>query len=260
MAESGLSLAYTELRQEVGYFLGYGRTIANWSTVEVEEIDLVVQAGVRRVYYPIAVNQETIGYEWSWLRPTTTLTLVDGTSDYDLPDDLGRLVGDLHFAADEQRPAIKIIAVGQILELRSTYDEEGAPRYAAIRFVASDGTVGSRQEILFWPEPDDAYVLSYQYEAYNGPLSAAAPYPLGGMQCAELFVESCLAVAESRMNDEAGLHNQQFQALLVDAIARDRKRGPKYFGNMGHREEAVERIRHGDTGSTYPITYDGVDV
>lgn len=77
MAESTLSLGWVELQAEVGFFLGYGRTEANWSTVQAAEIELIVNAGLRRVYFPKA------GYEWSWLRATTTLNLgasgTDGT-------------------------------------------------------------------------------------------------------------------------------------------------------------------------------------
>ena len=64
------------------------------------------------------------------------------------------------------------------------------PIYAATRYKPSDGSAGQRQEILFFPQPDQAFVLSYEYEAYNGALSDANPYPLGGMQMAELYFDA----------------------------------------------------------------------
>lgn len=259
MSESSLSIGYTDLRQEVGGFLGYSRTVANWAAfpARIATIDRTVQSGVRRVYYPPPINGETVGHEWSWLRPTTTIATVADDGDYDLPDNFGRLVGNLHYAANLQRSAISIVSVADLLDMRSHYDQNDAPRYAAIRYKSSTGTTGQRQEILFWPEPDAVYTLSYEYEAYSGVLSDTYPYPLGGMQLAELYIESCLSVAEQRMNDEVGIHTAQFQALLVDAIIRDRKRGSRNFGQMGHKEGYEERIRHGDTGTTYPITYKG---
>ena len=257
MAESSLSIGFVDLKQAVGHFLGYGATETQWTATQAAEIEGVVQSGVRRVYYPPAVNAETLGYEWSFLQPTTTLTVTAGVADYDLPDDLGRLSGDLHYAADQRRPPVILVSLGTLLSMRSHEERSDAPAFMATRFKASDGSTGSRQEVLLYPEPDVEYVLTYEYDAYSGKLTDEYPYPLGGMSLAELFLESCLAVAEQRVNDEVGSHTAIFQALLVDAIARDRKHGARYFGPMGHRESDSRRPWHGDTGASYPITYKG---
>lgn len=331
MAESSLSVGYTELRQEIGDFLGYGRTIASWTAAQIALVEAVCVSGVRRVYYPMNVSAEVLGYEWSWLRPTSTLylgasgtdgTVVgaafdsatyidwvaqgittddtveitavgdgdttvaeyeiltvavgaitlteapgDGTSltfiikrspaNYDLPDDFGRLVGELHYATDDNRGAVSVVSIADLLDMRSSGDRISAPSFAAIQYKSSDGSSGQRQEILFWPKPNASYTFSYNYEAYSGVLSDTYPYPLGGMQLAELYIESCLAVAEQRVNEEAGLHTQMYKVLLEDAVARDKKRGAQIFGQVGNREAAYGRVRHGDTGGTYPITYKG---
>lgn len=325
MAESGLSIGASDLRAEIGYFLGYGRTSGNWSAAQLSEINGIMQSGVRRVYYPVGVSDDTLGYEWSWLRPTTTLELYDGYStgtvtvvsgvvtlaggtwpswaaagsitidsteytvdtrdsdsqitlddltvneaagttyslvhdgDYDLPDNFGRLVGGFHYPKNEYRADIVIVSVSKLLAMRAYSDLDDAPNYAAIRFKESDRTTGQRQEVLFYPRPNDSWILSYEYEAYSGTLTDSYPYTLGGMQLAELFIESCLAVAENRFGDELGQHNQQYAALLRDAIARDKKRGPRFFGQMGN-VEGIEDVyrRHGDTGGQYDITYKGV--
>jgi hypothetical protein len=322
-----LSIGLPELIQEVGFFLGSGRS--GHTEDQLAEIMSVIQSGIRRVYYPLPAGTASIGHEWTWLRPTTTLTLtqaidgaltrgsftagdsitqettlaravyvsddgaemtlygvsgvasVDGiwypsddgdsdtnawtpteiadTSKFDLPDDLGRLVGSLHFPANEYRQSVGIVPIGQLLEMRAINAYTSAPRYAATRYKPSDGAGGQRQEILFFPQPDQAFVMSYEYEAYSGALSESYPYPLGGMQLAELYIESCLAVAESRLDDEIGIHAAQYQALLVDAIARDGKRDARSFGQMGHVEESYERRdRYGAARSTYPIVINGV--
>jgi len=262
MAESSLSVGLPELKQEVGYFLGHGRggvAFADWAARTpdpTDEVEAIVQAGIRRVYYPPGSN----GYEWSFLRPTATLAIIAGTGDYDLPDSYHRLIGDLHYPADENRNAIVIVSLGTILEMRARDDRSDYPAYAAIRSKAFDATTGQRSEILFWPKPSADKTLTYSFEAYSGKLTDAAPYPLGGMYLAELYIESCLAVAEQRMNNEAGLHTAAYQTLLVDAIARDKKKSARYFGQMGHYEQAYEPVRHGDTGGTYPLTYGGVAI
>lgn len=255
MAESGLSVGLPELIQEVGFFLDLGR--ADHTAPQLAEIMSVIQSGVRRVYYPMAVNQATVGYEWSWLKPTTTIDTEDGVSDYDLPDDFGRLHGDLFFGADEYRMSIPIVPIATMLQRRAVGIVDGAPIMAAYRHKVSDGSSGQRQELMLWPTPDAVWTLSYQYEAYSGALSDTYPYPLGGMKLAELYIESCLAVAESRLNEEVGLHSQAYQALLIDAIARDKNHGPKHYGQMGHIESTHEHRRRGQLGSSYPITYNG---
>lgn len=256
MAESSLSIGLSELQGEVGGYLGCGRDSTSWSTDQASLIDSIIQSGIRRVYYPPALDGKERGHEWSFLRPTTTLTLVAGTDDYDLPDDLGRLVGDLHYAPDKYRSSVKEVAVGDLLDMRSSGSAAGTPRYAATRYKSVDGAAGQRQEILLYPSPDKAYALSYEYEAYNGKLTPAAPYPLGGMQYAELYTASCLAVAERRVNDEVGAHNDDYLRLLADVISRDRKHGAKNFGQMGDHTDGAAVRRH--QSSDYPITYHGI--
>ena len=263
MAESGLSLGYADFCSEVGFYLGYGRTSGNWSATQTTEIDNYVQSGIRRVYFPPAIQglpPDMLGYEWSWLRPTTTLTTVDATGDYDLPDDLGRIVSMFYYPAAEYKSPIQQVSIGRLLALRSGCDLSGYPYYFATRFVAEDRTTGSRQEVLFYPEPDDAWVLSYEYEAYSGPLSDSYPYPLGGMKMSETILESCLAVAESRRDETPGIHFQTFQALLIDAIQRDKKQGAKNFGQMGDTTEEGTVFRRGYTGTTYSIVYKGEEI
>jgi len=259
LAESSLSVAYTELRQEVGFFLGYGRTIGNWNVAQAAEVEAAVQAGVRRVYFPAGI-QGAEGHNWTWLHPSKTLSTAVGDYDYNLPDDFGRLVGDIHFPAETAYPAIVQVSTGDILEMKSLNDDTGIPKFCAVRPRASDGTSGQRWELILWPKPQAIWALLYKYEAYTGKLTDAAPYPLGGMELAEVYIESCLAVAEQRVNDGADIHTQAFQVLLTDAVARDRRKGTSYYGYMGHREGVVERRKHGDTGETYPITYKGSPV
>jgi hypothetical protein len=332
MAESSLSIGLPELRQEVGFYLGYGRGVNTaWTASQLTEIDGYIQSGVRRVYYPPAspmiVNGKatlTSGYEWSWLHPTSTLTLetpyatgtvtiaagvvtlvggvwptwaadaqltVGGqiytvatrTSDtavvltdvtvtvstastytiihsyiYDLPDDFGGISGGFEYPSVSYLTRIQIVAVSDILERRAFRNDPGAPKVAAIRYKPSTQATGSRQEVLFFPIPDSGYVLSYEYEAYSGSLTNARPYALGGMQMAEVYIESCLAVVEARKNDTAnGPHFNAFGLLLQDAIARDRKKGAQLYGQMGSSREGGTSCRCRRNGSAYPIYYQG---
>ncbi len=257
MAESTLSVGWLELQALVGHFLGYGSTIADWSSVQTAEIGRIIQSGVRNVYYPTPENPEDKGYVWSFLKPTTTLAVVSGTEDYDLPDDFAGLTGEIHYPSAEFRQSMVRIPLAEMLRMRSADDSSNPPIYFAIRPKTSDQTDGQRWELLLWPNPSDSWTMSYSYEAYSGSLTDTRDYPLGGMKLSELYIESCLSIAEQRANDEIGLHSQKYSMLLTDAIARDRKRGGRILGHMGHREEPPDEWRRGYTGGTYPITYDG---
>jgi len=154
MAESSLTLGFPELKQAVGFFLGKGTTIGDWSAAEESEIEDIVQTGYRQVLYPPAIVEDIVGYEWSFLRPTTTLDIEADDGDYDLPDDFGRLVGRFHYEPDEHRTSIAIVSLAAILDMRSHSDQNSAPAWAAIRYKSADGTDSGRQEVLFYPEPD----------------------------------------------------------------------------------------------------------
>jgi len=322
MAESTLSITYDELAVIIAVFLGYSSTKADWSTDEVAELDRYIQAGLRQFYYPPAGDGVPIGYEWPFLKPTTTITtiptystgslavvggtctLTDGTwpswaathgtltiddtvyaittrdsdaeltvvgddivaaadgwslthSGYqDLPDDLGRVIGDFYYASTEFQRSIVQVSEGQIQADLSHNTDVSYPIHANTRFKDQEAPDGQRQEVVWYPKPDSVYVLTYQYEAYSGKLSTAGnPYPLGGMKYSELLTESCLAKAEQRANDEQGLHTVEFNRLLVAGIAFANKHGAVQYGPMSQGTGGTYPTRHGCTGGTYPTRH-----
>lgn len=75
MAESSLSLSYNSLRQEVGFELGFGRTIANWTSDQSSVIDQCVQSGLRQFYTPPTLERGRPAHNWSFLRPQATIII-----------------------------------------------------------------------------------------------------------------------------------------------------------------------------------------
>jgi len=252
--ESGLSLNFDDLMKDIGGFLGYGAVRASWTDAQAAEIERYVQAGVRQYYYPPAVPGVEAGYEWSFLKPTTTVTTLAGYSEVSLPDGFGRLLGDVLHSVDLQAASVLHVGEARILSLMAYSTDEGIPRYVATRFKDSTGAYGQRQEMILWPVPNDVYTLTFRYEAFAGKLSDANPYPLGGMKFAQLIVESCLAVAEQRANDELGLHTEQFKSMLAASVAQDRKNGARCFGQMGNVETDANGVAR---QTSYSITYKG---
>jgi hypothetical protein len=112
---------------------------------------------------------------------------------------------------------------------------------------------------VFWPTPDAAYTLTYRYKAYAGKLDAVNyPYPLGGMQHREVIIESCLAVAESRGNDEAGFHQEMFHRRLAAAVQQDRKLSARRYGQMGgHEGNSLDIAGARNHQTFYQVSYKG---
>jgi hypothetical protein len=250
-----LLLAYADICAEVSRFLGYP-VLASQTAAQTAEVDSYVQSGVRQFYYPPAMQGVEAGYEWSFLKPTTTLATVLGVGTAALPASFGRLAGDMHYASTVYERAIVQVSEARIQALLQQSVETGKPRYVAIRYKQAYGAHGQTQEAVFWPIPDAIYTLTYRYEGYNGKLSALNPCPLGGMRHTELILESCLAIAEQRANDEKGLHSERFLMLLAAGVAQDRRAGGRYFGEMGGGPDEVPERR--DRQTTYDVTYKGV--
>lgn len=260
MAESELSIDYDDLLLRVAAFLGYGSDPDAWSAAQLAACDMHVQSGVRRFYYPTAGEGIEAGYQWSFLSPVTTLDTTADDEAQDLPDDHGRVLGDFYYEASAYRRSIRQVSEERYQALISRSESPGLPQVCRVRHKAKSDALGHRLEVAWWPIPDAAYTLTYRYEAYAGKLGDGNRYPLGGMRHAELLIQSCLAVAEQRDNDERGQHTLDFERLLVAAIEQDRRLGARYYGHMGSFSDVPVVPRHGDTGVAYRITYNGTDV
>lgn len=258
MAESSLSLGFSDLRSEIGYFLGYTRDSGNWSAGEITEINAVLSAGLRQFYFPPPLGQG-LPHEWSFLRPITTIPTVADTSDYTLPDDFAGMEGDMTFAAsDNVAGPVEIVGEHQIRKLREgNTSSSGIPRFGSVRPKTTDGTTGQRFQLNLWPTPDAVYTLYYRYKLLPSALTSIAPYPYGGAPHAETLKASCLAAAEIDIDDEKGPRWAHFQAMLAASIAHDRlAQPPEKLGYNGDYSDSQAR-RH------YPVrlqnvSYNGV--
>lgn len=258
MAESTLSLANSDFRDAVAYFL-FGKDYSATTATQQGRIDDVIASGYRQFLYPPAIDGIPIGYEWTFLRPTYTITTTAGDPAQDLPDDFGRLINGFTFAADAQVPSVLAdVGEARIRALRQRYDETGRPRVAAIAIKAATGTVGQRREVQWYPTPDDAYSLTFRYESMINNMAASSSYPAGAMKHAETIRLSCLAVADSMVNDSSGEHWQKFVMALASSIARDKREGTKFFGNVGTKDEYSDTA-FGDYRN-YTLTVSGNDI
>ncbi len=263
--ESTLSLGYADLLGEVGLFLGYGRgTVFGdpaWSTPQQNAIESCVRSGLRQFYFPTAVEGGS-PYDWSFLKPVATLSLASGANTLPLPDDYGSFEGQIMIStsAGNQYWPVALVGIGQVYAAQSWQPTTtGRPEICCEEPVkGTTPTAGQRFQLRFWPKADTAYILQFQYYLLPEALSGASPYTYGGMAHAETILESCLAIAEQRLDDSSTVHSMKFAERLLASIGVDRRSKPQTLGyNRDCSDWRHQGWRNRDFGQN-GITYKGV--
>lgn len=237
MAEPTLSLTLDELRREVARFLSFGRDYTNLNITQQEDVDAIVRRGLRQFYFP-PPSLAGMSHQWSFLRPTASITLSAGVYEYQMPDDFGGIAGThLTYQAhsDVQGPSL----VGEHA-FRSSVEanpvQSGRPAIATIRprTVAGELVSPTRFDIIFWPTPSRQDVLLYEYSAVQDAVTCKVDIPAGAGVHGETIIASCLAIAEEYVVSPTTGYKQLFRERLASSVAMDRStRGGWRIGNMG---------------------------
>ena len=321
MAESTLNSNYHDLRREVGGYLGFGRVPSDFAPADAELVESIIKSGTRQLYFPPPI-MGGIPHQWTFLRPTTTLTttapyttgtvaiasgvvtLTTGTfpswaadgelkaggstytiatrdSDtqvtlddtsvalagtntyslnrptYDLPDSFGTMVGTMTYSPGiSATQSIDRVGENQMRGMRQRSDlNEAKPSHVAITPKAKTTSAGTRFSAQFYPTPDAEYVLTYKFTALPDKLTVDDLYAYGGAAHGETLLESCLAVAESRMEAEPGVHAARFMERLMASIAYDQSLAAETLGLMGDNSDGSEWPAHRSDGR---VTFKGV--
>lgn len=75
MAESTLTLTLPTLRNRIAYYLGYGEDYSACTANQKADVDRAVTDGYRWFLFPRGVPGAGISHDWTFLRPTSQLTL-----------------------------------------------------------------------------------------------------------------------------------------------------------------------------------------
>ncbi len=230
MAESTLSLQYTDFQREVAFLLGWSRTPANWDNTQSTDFQDISERAQRSFYFPPSGDPEKPVYEWSFLRKTGTLTMVNADADYDLPDDFSGTVLDssLSYASGSGNRPPKKVPEQEIRQLQAMDARNGVPRYYAIRTKAVDMVNGTRWELLTYPTPATGngagQVISYRYVFVPDTIGTTNVYPVCGARYSEVLLASFLAAAEFKQDDDpAGPFQQKFDTMLQAAMRADKQ-------------------------------------
>lgn len=208
-------MTFDDIRKEVGHLRGFRRVSENWSAEQIEEIAAVIKKGLNKFYTGAS-------YEWSFLAPLTTLTILDGTSELLLPTEFGFLMGDIYF--DGSEGGCPLIVENEPKVLRRRQQDEnatGRPLYAFTYSIRPGETHGQRQKLAYWPTADDDYTITLRYSVLPDALSPTNKYPWGGQAHSDTILEACLAASE-QMDGELGIHTQLYMVALEASKDFDR--------------------------------------
>ena len=136
---------------------------------------------------------------------------------YDLPEGFdGSFDGNLHYKTGDNTlwPSVKITSPAIVRGKKQTYNGSDRPIVASVQPKSFVAATGQRWEITFYPSPSASWTFYGRYKI-------SAKYPLGGVAMAEVFLESCLAVAEKRFVEDSKIHREEFTRLLAQAISHD---------------------------------------
>jgi hypothetical protein len=265
LAESTLDLSLNQIQSKLGLQAGWGRgaVVASdpaWTSYQQAVLDDAVQSASRRFYHqPMTADMKTV-HEWSFLKPVSTLDLPAGVTTISLPDDFAYAEGPLTIkvaGATSQPWRIDWRNEGYLRQLQQTQPNlQGPPMYAAV--VPVKGTTqasSTRWQLLIFPMSDQDYTLQLAYAVSPDYLSLANPYPWGGAQYVEAFLECCYAVLEERLDDHQSTHAAAYEKALAAAIAVDRKAKAQHVApNTDTSDNSFElnrRIHYGQPAITY---------
>lgn len=257
MAEPSLAAAFDDLRGEVGDFLGYGFGVAKgdttWTTAQERTINTRVKTGLRMVYY--------CGYDWSFLKPVATLTLLSGQRTIPLPDDFGGLEGQITVSVSGSSGFYPIPVVGDVRpKFALNSNLTGIPICAAIDpLKGTTASQGQRSQLYVFPQADKDYTLQLAYYLNPDALSGAFPYVYGGAQHAQTFLAACKAAAERDGDDIAnGPQMQEFARLLEVSKNLDRRNKPQVLGYNADRSDGRDVEWNRRLTNTPSVTYSGI--
>lgn len=148
---------------------------------------------------------------------------IDCNGNFDLPDDFGAIIGNLHYDEDFAYRAVMERGQGQILAWRQGITSEAVPTYFAIGTKAKASATGTRFEVMMYPTPDRDYTLTYRYALLATDLDRTLrPYPIGGMFHGETIKAAIMAEAELVRDETKGPRHQEFIERLTASVNADR--------------------------------------
>lgn len=257
--ESTLAYDYDALSGHIGHYLGYGRGEANgegaWTTSQLADIKESLVSAQAQFYTPPILPNERVSYEWSFLRPTITLTLASGASTVALPDEFVGMSGPLNIVADTAYLRVPIGNVGRILALESEYPSNtGRPKIAAVEWLKMQTGRSQRAQLRIFPTADADYTLRFRMDWQPNAVTAEKPFPYGGAAHAETMRAACLAAAEFTKDEAQGPRYAYFMQRVAISVSIDRRYNAQDLGMNMDYERTSYPLKRFETIEIYGET------
>jgi hypothetical protein len=245
-----LDLTYKDVWTKVAEYLGLGSSPTGTDLTKVKDI---TKRGYRKFLMPIDLSTAAKGvgpkpYRWSFLRQTTTLATVAGTTTYALPDGYnGMIIPLTHTTSETINPIevpLEVIYVKISQSINDAY-----PLYFAVKDVDFDPAIGRKKELIFYPNPDKEYTYYYTYRFIPLAPENDDDFFVGPVGSSEAILETCLAAADLQEKDNIGFHATEADRLTQQFVGDD-KLGA-IVGNIGSSN------RYGYPRRTSIISKDG---
>jgi len=123
-----------------------------------------------------------------------------------------------------------------VRSMRARDSSTGYPRFAAIRWIVSDGTAAQNQELIVYPRSGGNYAAALPYMVQPQGMSAANPYPLGGPEMADVLLSFVLAICEEERYGQRGDRWAEAILKVNNAVSRDRSRHHNFIAGFMRRD------------------------
>ena len=246
MQSANIAITLEELSIIIANDRGYSVDPTKWNANQTFVINQIVTSGVAQVYSPPPVNGEKVSPDWTFLKPITQISLPCGMQTIRMPDDFGSVDGPIAVQTSTQTGTpwwIDWKNENFIYQMYQTNPQiTGPPKFAAETVLRNiNPPAGQARGLVFFPIPDQDYLLQVKYSIIPERLSGSQPYTYGGPRFRELFIASCLAYAEQKFDNNRGVMTARFNEMLMAAVSEDNKNRPQKLGYNGNSEGVAWR-------------------
>lgn len=246
MPETALALTYDELQKQCAQFLHGTRNLRAINANETENLQALINNGLRDFYYPSQVDP-SLRHDWSFLVSDFEFLTEVGTEDYLMPFNFGGAIGPLyHDPEDQIKVSVQKVAANKILQQRQMQITlTNWPTMYAERAVMQGGTQSTRWKIMLWPSPSAQYTFHGTMRVHPLGPNGTQEYLYGGVEHSQTIIEACMAQCELQIDGQPGAHAAAFKNRMWTSVVLDNQMHAAeklgYNGNNSRGDSSLMR-------------------